>query len=292
MTRLPRWITTHTAGLRALLVFTAVTGIVYPLAVLAAAQAPGLKDRADGSLVHNDEGEVVGSSLIGQSFTDEDGDAVEHYFQSRPSAAGEGYDPLNTSATNLGPEDVLDGPDGESLLTQVCSRSLAVGEREGVDGSRPYCAESGDSAVGAVLGVFYSEGLTGDIVRVVSLNEVCGTVDRPFREEWKGAPVECAEEGKEYDRAVVTPVRGDAPDEPEVPADAVTASASGLDPHISPEYAELQVKRVAQARGMEESELESLVDRHTGGRALGFMGDPAVNVLELNLDLDETRPVR
>ena len=95
---------------------------------------------------------TVGSSLIGQSFTDADGNALSQYFQSRPSAAGDGYDPTATSASNLGPESVVDKlPDpadpesgSESLLTQVCARSKAVGELEGVDGSRPFCtAERG-----------------------------------------------------------------------------------------------------------------------------------------------------
>lgn len=273
----------HLAAARALLVFTLLLGVGYPLTMVGIAQLPGLSGKAEGSLVTSG-GETVGSRLIGQAFTDAAGSPLPAYFQSRPSAAGAGYDPTATSASNLGPEDVVDTPDRPSLLSQVCARSRAVGDLEGVDGSRPYCTQGG---VGAVLGVYYSGGLAGDVVRVVSLNQNSGT---PFLREYRGVAVELAEPGEDYSEAVVVPIRGDAPADPVVPADAVTASASGLDPDISPDYARLQAPRVASERGIGLAEVQSLIDDYTHGRSLGLLGEPGVNVLELNLALDERYP--
>ncbi len=304
--RLPSWIKQHIAGLRALLVFTVLVGLAYPLVMTGVAQLPGLRDKAEGSLVEGPHGATVGSRLIGQSFRtpprslrdpagppDADGNPVPQYFQSRPSAAGDGYDPTSTSASNLGPESVEDtlatNPDdaSQSLLTQVCARSKAVGELEGVDGRRPYCTVDG---VGAVLRVFYSEGLTGTVTRAVSVNQACPAT--PFTPSFAGVAVECGRPGEDYSSGVLTPVRGDAPAEPAVPADAVTASASGLDPHISLAYARLQAPRVARERGTGIATVQRLVDEHTTGRALGFIGEPVVNVLELNLALDRAFPPR
>lgn len=185
------------AAVRAVAVATLVLGIGYPLATTGVAQliAPA---RADGSLVEAD-GEAVGSALLGQAFTDEDGDPLAQYFQSRPSASG--YDALASGGSNL-------GPNSEELAGLVEERRLAVAELEGVD-------------------------------------------------------VE------------------------DVPADAVTASASGLDPDISPEYAAIQVDRVAEARGVPADAVRDLVAQHTAGRDLGFVGAPHVRVLELNLALDQ-----
>jgi len=279
-------------------VLTVLTGVLYPLVVTAVAQLPGLRDHADGSLVTVGD-KTVGSAIIGQLFTDKDGNPLNQYFQTRPSAAGDGYDPTATAASNLGPESVVDTlPDPalvaagktddnakQSLLTQVCSRSAAIGKLEGVDGSRPYCTADG---VGAVLGVFHRDGITGPVTQVVSLDQACPAT--PFLPSYQGVRVQCAQSGVDYSRAVVTPIRGDAPATPAVPADAVTASGSGLDPAISPAYAQLQAPRVAKARGIPVDAVLKMVDQHTTGRALGFLGAPAVNVVELNLDLDRTYP--
>jgi K+-transporting ATPase ATPase C chain len=184
----------------------------------------------------------------------------------------------------------VDAPGKPGLLTQVCSRSVAVGKLEGVDGSRPYCTPGG---VGAVLGVFSQNGSVtraGTVTRVVSLNEPCPAA--PFLTSYGGVAVECAKSGEDYSRAMVVPVRGDAPANPAVPADAVTASGSGLDPQISVGYARLQAPRVARARGMDVADVQKSIDRYTSGRALGFMGEAGVNVVQLNLDLDEHHPYR
>ncbi|MFG3297498.1 potassium-transporting ATPase subunit C [Micromonospora chersina] len=292
--RLPSWLSQHLAALRALLVFTVLLGLAYPLALVAVGRVPGLDGKADGSLLRVN-GTTVGSSLIGQSFTDADGNPVPRYFQSRPSAAGDGYDPTSTAASNLGPESVVDtiatNPDNStrSLLTQVCSRSRAVGELDGVDGRRPYCTPDG---VGAVLAVFRADGLTGRITRVVSVNQVAPAT--PFLSSYQGVPVELAQPDHDYvaEGGIITPIRGDAPAEPAVPSDAVTASGSGLDPHISPAYAQIQVARVARERAADPAEIRKLVEAHTTGRSLGFMGEPGVNVLELNLALDQKFPAR
>lgn len=277
-----------------LLALTVITGVLYPAVITLAAQVPGLKHRADGSL-DKVNGQVVGSSIIGQSFTDSDGNPLMQYFQSRPSAAGSGYDPTASSASNLGPESIVDTlPDPtvkddtgkQSLLTQVCARSLAIGTLEHVDGARPFCTADG---VGAVLAVFWSgPGYQGTVTRVVSINQACPAA--PFLATYQGVKVECAKFGDDLSTAQVVPIRGDAPSRPAVPADAVTASASGLDPDISPAYAKIQEARVAQARGISVAQVDTLVKKHTRGRDLGFLGEPRVDVLELNLDLDRTYP--
>lgn len=279
----------HWAALRALLVLTVILGIAYPVFIWLVAQIPGLRDGANGSIIEVD-GKTLGSSLIGQSFTDVDGNPLPQYFQSRPSAAGDGYDPMATSASNLGPESIVDTPDKPSLLTLVCQRSAAVGELEGVDGRRPFCTGGG---VGAVLSVIGPRDARGNVVhptKVVSVNEPCDTTQTPFVDTYEGVRVDCAKLGDDYSLGQIVPIRGSAPADPAVPADAVTASGSGLDPNISPAYADIQIARVAKARGVAEDQIRQAVADNSAGRTLGFLGEPRVNVLELNLELDEKYP--
>jgi K+-transporting ATPase ATPase C chain len=284
----------HLAALRMLIVLSVILGVGYPLFITLVAQIPGLQSRADGSQIKLD-GKVVGSKIIGQSFTDKNGNALVQYFQSRPSAAGAGYDPTASSASNLGPESIVDtlpdpsvkGDTGkQSLLTQVCARSVAIGQLEGVDGSRPFCTPDG---VGAVLGVFWSgPGYAGTVTRVVSLNQACPAT--PFQPDYRGVQVRCAKPGENYAAGQVVPIRGNAPAHPAVPSDAVTASGSGLDPEISPDYARIQEQRVATTRGISVAQVQAVVARFEKGRDLGYLGEPRVNVARLNLALDQKYP--
>jgi K+-transporting ATPase ATPase C chain len=291
----------HWAALRALLVFTVILGIGYPLFIWLVAQIPGLNNKANGSIIEVG-GKPVGSSLIGQSFTDSDGNPLPKYFQSRPSAAGAGYDPLATSASNIGPESIVDtlgdpsAPEATngykaSLLTLVCSRSAAIGKLEGVNGARPFCTGDGVGAVLSVIGPRDARGNVVDPTRVISVNEPCNTTATPFLSTYEGVRVECAKFGDDYSVGQVVPIKGAATD-PQVPADAVTASGSGLDPDISVAYADIQVNRIAKARGISADQVREAVQDHEYGRDLGFMGEPRVNVLQLNIELDRKYPVK
>ncbi len=179
-------------AVRALLVFTIALGVLYPAVIsVAALVAPSSSVRVDGH--------VVGSSLIGQSFTDADGNALPEWFQSRPSATG--YDGGASSGSNY-------GPNNADLAALIEQRKAAIAALDGVS-------------------------------------------------------------------------------EADIPEDAYTASASGLDPHISVEYALLQVDRVAATRGLDADSVRELVESMVIGRDLGFLGEPRVNVLELNIALAE-----
>jgi K+-transporting ATPase ATPase C chain len=295
----------HWAALRLLLVFTVLLGIGYPLSIWVIAQLPGLSDKAQGSIIWVN-GKPVGSRLIGQSFTDAAGHPIAKYFQSRPSAAGDGYDPMASGASNLGPENVVDTAADPaklaagaspavagfkpSLLTQICKRSHDVGELEHVDGSRPFCTSGG---VGAVLSVIGPRNARGNVVRptrVVSVNEPCATTRQPFVANYDGVRVECAKFGENYAVGQIVPIRGTAPGNPAVPPDAVTASGSGLDPDISFAYADIQVARVASARRISSARVRDVVVEHWCGRGFGVFGEPRVNVVALNVELDRKYP--
>src|ERR1700735_1131682 len=185
-----------------LLVVTVALGFGYPLVVT------GLfplffRGKADGSLVSRD-GRLVGSSLLGQEFTDSKGNPLPQYFQPRPSDAGTGYDGADSAASNLGPTNPV-------LIKLVTERAVAY---------------------------------------------------RTFN---------------------------DLPPNASVPVDAVTASASGLDPDISVANAPAQAPRVARARRLPAARVIALVHQHTTPAQWGFLSEPAGNVLELNLALDGLR---
>ncbi|ACI97873.1 potassium-transporting ATPase subunit KdpC [Rhodospirillum centenum] len=184
-------------ALTMILALTVLTGLAYPLAVTAVARL-AFPEQAAGSLIHRADGTVLGSALIGQTFT------RPEYFWSRPSAAGDGYDAANSSGTNLGPSNT-------ALVAAVQARVEAL-------------KAANPDAVGPV------------------------------------------------------------------PVDLVTASASGLDPHISPAAALWQAPRVAAARGLETGRVVELIRQATEGRVFGFLGEPSVNVLKLNLALDAQAP--
>ena len=184
-------------AIRAMLIFTVVLGVGYT-AILTGIGQLVLPWQSNGSLV-TVGGKVVGSALIGQSFTDKKGNALPEWFQSRPSAAGTGYDASASSGSNYGPENA-------DLIKAVKERKAAIAKRDGVSPST-------------------------------------------------------------------------------IPADALTASASGLDPHISPEYALEQVARVAGARNLSESAVNSLVESKIQLPDLGYLGEPRVNVVDLNIAL-------
>ena len=204
------------AGLRALLVLTLVTGVIYPLVVTGVAQ--GLfRDQANGSEIKSD-GKVVGSSLIGQSYNlplkkgQETPEPDLKWFQGRPQN-GLGSNSVNTQYKLILPGATNRSADNKDLIDWVTAAKKAV----------------------------------------IEDNSVNGYTVKPS----------------------------------EVPADAVTSSGSGLDPDISPQYADLQVHRIAAKNGLSVAQVEKLVDDHTESRTLGFIGEPRVNVLELNIALKE-----
>ncbi len=299
----------HWAALRALMALTVITGFAYPLLVWGVAQLPGLHANAEGSII-TAAGKPVGSKLIGQLFTDKEGNPLPRYFQSRPSSGGSGYDPTVTGGSNLGPESMVDtaadpaklasGADPAaagfkaSLLTQVCSRSVAIGRLEGVDGSRPFCTGGGVGAVLSVIGPRDASGNVTHPTEVISVNEPClkaaGGPAEVFRPIYEGVQVKCARYGENYSTGQLVPIRGAAPEHPAVPANAVTASASGLDPDISPQYAQIQAARVARARSITTAQVLDALHHNQHDRQLGFFGEPVVNVLQLNIELDRRYP--
>jgi potassium-transporting ATPase KdpC subunit len=202
-----------------LLLMTALTGLVYGLALIGFGQAV-VPHEADGSIIDVD-GKEVGSELIGQAFVDKKGNPLRRYFQSRPSAATTnseaGYDPSLSLGSNLGP-------------TNPCF----------VRDPKEPCRDDKGKKIPPIV-----------VERV-----------REYRKLNRLGPNTA------------------------VPVDAVTASASGLDPHISIANARIQARRVAEERSLSRATVLRMINEHVDGRALGFLGEKGVNVLELNLALD------
>jgi K+-transporting ATPase ATPase C chain len=236
-------------GLRLTIVFTILTGLLYP-AVMTGLSVAIFPRQSKGSLV-TVNGKVVGSSLIGQPF------AKPEYFHPRPSAAGSGYDATASGGTNLGPTSakLLHG------TTKMDDKKNEVVDFDGIgDRIVHYCVDNGiPYESSAPLDQFKdSHGDLDDVKLIKAFND-----DKaPF---------------------VFTPR---AP----IPQDAVTASASGLDPHISPANAEIQAARVAKARGVSADQVAQLIPQFTQHPDWGFLGEPRVNVLLLNVALDQHFP--
>ncbi len=211
MNRLPNIVRQHIAALRLLLIFTVITGIIYPVFMWGVAQG-AFNHQANGSMV-SFHGRVVGSSLLCQEFVYANGNPMPQYFQPRPSDAipspapkdDYGCDPSYSSASNL-------GPNNPALVTLIKQRQQQIAK---------------------------------------------------------------------FDHVSIA----------QIPADAVTASGSGLDPDISPANAAIQVDRVAAARHVSPAAIRALVTQYTQGRVIGFLGEPRVDVLNLNIALDQKYPL-
>lgn len=241
---------------------TIVTGLAYPLLVTGLATAI-FPSQANGSLLYR-QGKLVGSSLIGQAFTNAHGDPLPQYFQPRPSAAGTGYDATASGATNLGP-----------------SNPLLVGFIPGVNTYR----QNGSVAPTNP----YATATDPRCVPTDPKGNPIAVVDPPpsqhFARSHDGSYV--CDPNTIPERAIAYRAFNGLSPTASVPVDAVTASASGLDPEISLANAQDQVDRVARARHESIEHVEGLVRRYTEGRQLGFLGEEGVNVVELNLALSE-----
>ncbi len=207
--------------------------------------------QANGSLI-TVNGKVVGSALIGQPF------AKPEYFHPRPSAAGNGYDATASGGSNL-------GPTSAKLLRGTIKMDDKKNEIVDFDGINlrivHYCVDNDIPYESSVpLHPFRdSHGDLDDVKLIKAFND---------------------------DKAPLL-FSAKAP----IPPDAVTASASGLDPHISPANAETQASRVAKARGVSADQVKQLIPQSTDRADLGFLGEPRVNVLMLNIAVDQKFPV-
>jgi potassium-transporting ATPase KdpC subunit len=239
-------------------VVAVVVGGLYPLVVWGIGQA-AFRSKADGSLIHRD-GTVVGSALVGQAFSNAQGSPLPQYFQPRPSEAGSGYDGVSSAASNLGPSDPrlvgfipgfnTVGLDGQSSKTNPFATP-----------ADPYCVPMSPQGKPVISPV------PGEKFQMSGGRYVCDPSTVPERtmayRQFNGLSASV-----------------------QVPVDAVTASASGLDPDISIANADLQAPRVARVRHLPLATVMQLIKQNTTGYVWGFLGEPGVNVLQLNLALD------
>ena len=237
-------------GFRLTLIFTVLTGLLYP-AIMTGVSELIFPKQANGSLV-SANGKVVGSSLIGQPF------AKPEYFHPRPSAAGNGYDATASSGTNLGPTSakLLHG------TTKTDDKGKEIIDFDGIeDRIVHYCLDN-DIPYESSVPLDQFKDAHGDLDDVKLI--------KAFNDE-------------------KTPLLFKA--KTPIPPDAVTASSSGLDPQISPANAEVQAARVAKSRGTSADQVKQLIPQFTDRADLGFLGEPRVNVLMLNIALDQKFPV-
>jgi potassium-transporting ATPase KdpC subunit len=240
------------AGFLMMVVMTVITGLAYPALITVLAQTL-FHDQANGSLI-TANGQVIGSHLIGQNFS------KPEYFHPRPSSAGSnGYDPTATSGSNLGPTSakLLNG------TTKIDDKKNEVVDFDGIKDRVVHYVVDNDLPYESSVPLDQFKDAKGDLDDVKLI--------KAFNDD-KSPLVFRAKEP--------------------IPADAVTGSASGIDPHISPRNADLQAARVAKARGVPADQVRGLVAQHTEGRTLGVLGEPHVNVLDLNLALDAQFPPR
>jgi len=236
-------------GLRIKLFMTVVLGVGYPLLMTGISQVIFPK-QANGSLI-TVGGKVIGSEIIGQSFT------KPEYFHPRPSAAGSGYDATASSGSNLGPTSakLIHG------TTKMDDKKNEVVDYDGINLRIVHYCVDNDIPYESSMPLDRFKGADG------SLDDV--KMIKAFNDD--KAPL------------IFTPK---AP----IPADAVTTSGSGLDPHISPANAQAQASRVAKARGISTDQANQIVAKFTEGSDLGLLGEPRVNVLKLNLAMDQQFP--
>jgi len=224
------------------------------VAVVYAIGQVAFKGKADGSFITRD-GQVVGSSLIGQAFTNEKGEVLQQYFQSRPSQTEvKAYNASSSGASNFGPG----SPKLIGLVPGFNTKTNPYATKED-----PYCVPTNEK------GAPVPEPEPGEKLAKKNGSYVCDSETIP-------------------ERARAYRELNELPANAAVPIDAVTASASGLDPEISIANADLQAPRVAKVRKLPLATVVALVKKYTHSRSLGFLGEPGVRVLELNLALDRT----